>query len=201
MALNIHFYATALLWVIHFEKRKSYLLIIQLLFSWQIVPQYRKPMILTIFVYFLYSILDIFVAKRVSFYDVYLMYKSNNKLLKIQKCFLYFLVYSTFRLLLSLFRLNVYSIGSVLPKTSPKSVVLWILRPAAIRCSCLHYKTHSSGMQIQKQVSPGSCVYINAVVMSRNLHNCLHLPHYQKWITPVLSHSESLSISSSAVSI
>ncbi len=67
MALNIHFYATALLWVIHFEKRKSYLLIIQLLFSWQIVPQYRKPMILTIFVYFLYSILDIFVAKRVSF--------------------------------------------------------------------------------------------------------------------------------------
>lgn len=32
-------------------------------------------------------------------------------------------------------------------------------------------------MQIQKQVSPGSCVYIHEVVMSRNLHkNAYALP-------------------------
>ncbi len=128
MPLNINLYATALLWVIGFEKRQSYLLIIQLLFSCQsylnIANQWFLQFLYIFFVYFRY--MDIFVAKRVSFYDIYLMYKSNNKLLKIQrKCFLYFLVYSTFSFLLSLLQLNVYSICSVLPKTNPKSVVFW----------------------------------------------------------------------------
>lgn len=122
--------------------------------------------------------------KESVFYYLYLMYKSKNKLLNIRrKCSLYFLAYQ-FILLLSvsyficLLQLNAYSIGSVLPKPNPKSSLVDFETSSYKQCS---------GMQIQKQVLPGSCVYVHEVVMSRNLLNGLHLPHYQKWIIPELS--------------